>query len=302
MDDLQPLQPQIQYQELLFDGDRLVAIILQGDGIAVPVRDYCTALGLDLDKQGRLLRAHGTLSLGLRVVRIPYQGRIRSITAILHRFVPMWLAHINPRDVEEALQPKLIRYQLEIVDLLATMYANTTGAGLMVPTNEASAQDIAAQRLTEAALEARQMREQMLAIRDQLLAAQDELRAEMQAQLDNTAETVTAVQDEIARIREEIALHTTITGPQQEFIQRSITQLAARLARRDQKRTDGKGKTKDNYYMALHIRFRQDLGTPRYDALPAGKYNDALDWITERWQEFFPDDPDAAPPRQEALL
>jgi hypothetical protein len=44
-----PTVPQISpYRELQFDGDRLVAVIQEGDGVAVPVRLVCQALGLDI--------------------------------------------------------------------------------------------------------------------------------------------------------------------------------------------------------------------------------------------------------------
>lgn len=39
------------YRELQFDGDQLVAVILEGDGVAVPVRLVCAALGLDVGSE-----------------------------------------------------------------------------------------------------------------------------------------------------------------------------------------------------------------------------------------------------------
>jgi len=50
------------------------------------------------------------------------------------------------------------------------------------------------------------------------------------------------------------------------------------------------------------VRFCAELGTPRYDALPAKKYGEALDWLRARAAEYLPDDPDTLPPLQESLL
>jgi hypothetical protein len=57
-------------QEVPFDEDRLIAVILEGEGVAVPVREICRALGLDIDTQSARLREHEVLFQGLRVVRI----------------------------------------------------------------------------------------------------------------------------------------------------------------------------------------------------------------------------------------
>ncbi|NJM06802.1 hypothetical protein HC891_12375 [Candidatus Gracilibacteria bacterium] len=43
-------------------------------------------------------------------------------------------------------------------------------------------------------------------------------------------------------------------------------------------------------------------GTPRYDALPAYKYEQALEWIEAQAKTLLPDDPEAVPSRQERLL
>src|SRR5918911_1037620 len=109
-------------QEISFEEDRLIAVILEGEGVAVPGREICQALGLDIDSQSARLREHEVLSQGLRVVRIRYGDRMRSIVAILHKYIPFWLATITPGLVAEQVRPKLIRYQIELVDLLAAIY------------------------------------------------------------------------------------------------------------------------------------------------------------------------------------
>jgi hypothetical protein len=43
----QSLVRRTQYQELSFDGDVLMAVIVEGEGVAVPVRAICAILGLD---------------------------------------------------------------------------------------------------------------------------------------------------------------------------------------------------------------------------------------------------------------
>lgn len=265
-------------QEIPFDEDRLLAVLLEGEGIAVPVREICRALGLDLDTQSARLREHDVLSHGLRIVRIRSGDRMRAVVAILHKYIPFWMATIAPRLVAEPVRPKLIRYQIELVDLLAAIYGGQQRAAL--PAADAATSALQ-QRLADAIAEVRLAREA-------LLAAQQETHA----QLGSHEVRLTAVEGLMDELQEQIASHTTITAAQREVIQRAIKRIALRYERQ----------TGVEIFGRLFSQFCLDLGTPKYGLLPAGKYDDALDWLRRKAAEYLPDDPDALPPLQEALL
>ncbi|HEX6292193.1 MAG TPA: phage antirepressor N-terminal domain-containing protein [Herpetosiphonaceae bacterium] len=267
-----------RYKQVEFDGDELLAVFVD-DGIAVPVRAICQALGLDLDSQSAKLREHEVLAQGVRLVRVPQGGRVRSVVALLHRFIPFWLATIVPSQVSEAVRPKLVRYQIELVDLLAALYGNELrpAPAPSVDTTQAAL----AQRLAEALVEVRLAREA-------LLSAQQRTEEQLQAHEERIG-TIEGVMDEL---QQQLASHTTITGPQQEVIKRAITRIASRHKRRTGQEIFGK----------LFAQFCIDLGTPKYALLPAGKYEAALSWIRAKAAELLPDDPDAVPPLQETLL
>lgn len=169
-----PSLPQVEHFD--FHGDSLVAVIIDGREVAIPIRSVCGAIGLDVQSQSESLREHDVLSQGLRVVKIPVGNRVQSVLAISRRYLAFWLATITPSLVAESVRPNLIRYQEELVELL------------------------------------------------------------------------------------------------------------------------------DALYDRLHARFCAELGTPRYDALPASKYQQTLDWLRARAAEYLPDDPEALPPLQESLL
>src|SRR5205085_1493110 len=141
------------FEEIEFDGDHLVAVVLEGEGVAVPVRAICLTLGLDIKAQSDRLRDHEVLAQGLRVVRVPHEGRMRSLVAILHKYIPFWLATIVPSQVSEAARPKLVRYQIELVDLLAALYTGDVRTSLPVPADSATA--ALHQRLADAIREVR---------------------------------------------------------------------------------------------------------------------------------------------------
>lgn len=271
-------QRRAKVQEVQFDEDRLIAVILDGEGVAVPVREICGALGLDIDTQSARLREHEVLAQGLRVVRIRYNDRMRSIVAILHKYIPFWMATISPNQVGEAARPKLVRYQVELVDLLAMIYGGELRGSL--PSTESVTAPLQ-QRLLDALMEVRLAREALLAAQQQV-----------QEQVQSHEVRLTAVEGLMDDLQSQIASHTTITGPQQEVLKRGIQRLAARYQRR----------TGQDIYGRLFSQFCLDLGTPKYGLLPAGKYDAALAWLRKKAEELLPDDPDALPPLQEALL
>jgi hypothetical protein len=268
-----------QVQEVQFDEDRLIAVILEGEGVAVPVREICQALGLDIDTQSARLREHEVLSQGLRVVRIRYGDRMRSIVALLHKYIPFWMATITPGLVGEHVRPKLIRYQIELVDLLAALYGGELRNVLPAPVDPATT--ALHQRLIDAITEVRLAREALLAAHQ-----------ETQEQFSSHEVRLTAVEGLMDELQEQIASHTTITAAQREVIQRAIKRIATRYERR----------TGKDIFGLLFSQFCIDLGTPKYGLLPAGKYEDALAWLRRKAHEYLPDDPDALPPLQEALL
>jgi antirepressor protein len=272
-------RPRVKVQEIPFEEDRLIAVILEGEGIAVPVREICRTLGLDIDTQSARVREHEVLSQGLRVVRIRYGDRIRSVVAILHKYIPFWMATITPGLVAEHVRPKLVRYQIELVDLLAAIYGGGLQGALPVPADTVTT--ALQQRLADAITEVRLAREA-------LLASLQEVRE----QIDSHEVRLTAAEGLMDELQTQIASHTTITAAQREVIQRAIKHIAVRYEQR----------TGKDVFGLLFSQFCVDLGTPKYGLLPAGKYDAALDWLRQKAAEYLPNDPDALPPLQEALL
>jgi len=266
-----------RYHPVRFDGDELQAVYLD-DGIAVPVRTICQVLGLDVETQSARLREHDVLAQGIRLVRVPMSGRVRSVVALLHRFIPFWLATISPHQVRDDVRPKLVRYQIELVDLLAALYGNELRPA---PVSTEGLPQALGERLIQALIELRLAREA-------LVSAQQSTEFRLE-QHDGRITTVEGLMDDL---QQQLASHTTITGPQQEVIKRSITRLAARYKRR----------TGQDIFGRLFAQFCIDLGTPKYALLPAGKYDEALAWLRTRATELLPNDADALPPLQESLL
>lgn len=276
-------------QTVTFYEDRLVAVVLDGEGVAVPVREICHTLGLDLDAQSERLREHEVLARGLRVVRIRVGDRMRPIVAILHKYIPFWLATISPNMVADDVRPKLVRYQIELVDVLAAIYGMEQQP--LTPATTDSLTAVVHTRLSEALAEVRLAREAYLAAQQQL---QEHVtrHEQMDQRVEDHEGRLLAVEGLVDDLQAQMAGHTTITAAQQEVIKRAIQQLSNRYKKR----------TGEEVFGLLFYHFCKDLGTPKYALLRADRYNDALDWLRRKAQEYLPDDPDALPPLQESLL
>ena len=275
----EPPQRPVRIEQVQFAGDELVAAVLEGEGVAVPTRLVCTALGLDPDAQAERLREHDVLARALRIVRIPLDGRMRSVLAILHTHIAYWLATIPPNLVSPAARPKLIRYQEELVVVLNALYGPVVAADVASTTDQTVAP---AQQLMTTVRELRALRDALLGVIGEQRAQREDLAA-----LGSRLDTVEDVVEDLRQIAK-------ISAVQAEYVQRAIK----RIATRHQQRT----KTERNMYELLFAQFKIDMGIPRYDALPAGQYDKAIAWLQTKAADLLPDDPDALPPHQEQLL
>lgn len=277
------------YREIVFDGDQLVAVILEGEGVAVPVRVICQALGLDVGSQSERLQTHEVLARGLRVVRVRQGDQLRSVAALLHRYIPFWLATISPNQVRDEVRPKLVRYQTELVDILAALFSSDWRPAQ--PTSSDPSIAALQQALSQTLTELRLAREALLALQQQQ-ESQGQQLVEQREHLETHDTQLARFEGMMDDVLEQIATHTTITGPQQEQISRSIKRIAVRYRQRTGKEIFGQ----------LFGQFCMNFGTPKYSLLPAGKYSEAMAWIRAKAEELLPDDPDALPATQEALL
>ncbi|NTV99946.1 MAG: hypothetical protein HGA19_01435 [Oscillochloris sp.] len=245
-----------KYQEIEFEGDTLISVYRPGEGIALPVRTICAVLGLDLKGQSERIRNHEVLRQGLRKDRVPVDGKVREIAVLLHKYIPFWLATISPHMVRDQARAKLIRYQTELVDVLAQIYLRN--ADTQVATTQ--------QRIDEALADIRRLVEAQIS-HERRLSIVEEIVSDLQQR-------------------------SPVSASQAAYIQRSIKRIAKRYELRTERDIFGK----------LFAQFCIDLGTPRYDALPESRYDDALAWLRQVSQSYLPDDPDALPPLQETLL
>jgi hypothetical protein len=279
-----PLTPP-RHELIDFHGDQLIAVVLEGDGVAIPLRLLCERIGLDTDAQAERLRNHAVLAAGLRVVNVEIGGRIRSVMAIIHTKLPFWLATISPEQANDETRPKLIQYQTELADILARLFYGESATPAPLSSDPAIA---ALQQQFQSALS--EMRRAREAIIDEQRRTNQAV-AETQQRLTSLTEIVT-----------ELRTFLPVSPKQAEYIQRAIKRLATRLHKKRQSTESSYRQTEDNLYQLLFGQFKIEMGIPRYDALPIDKYDAAIAWIERKAAELLPGDRDAVAPRQETFL
>ncbi|MEI7768784.1 MAG: phage antirepressor N-terminal domain-containing protein [Chloroflexales bacterium] len=198
------LLPPEKYHEIEFEGDALLSVYRPGEGMAVPVRTICAVLGLDLRSQSERIRRHEVLRQGLRKDRVPIDGQAREIAVLLHKYIPFWLATISPHQVSAESRLKLVRYQTELVDVLAQIYLRSSDA-TVTP---------AQQRIDEALADLRRL---------------------VEAQI-NHEQRLSIIEEIVGDIQQ----RTPVSAAQAEHIQRSIKRIAKRYELREGRDIFGK--------------------------------------------------------------
>jgi phage antirepressor YoqD-like protein len=110
-------------KEIKFNGDNILAVKANNsDKIYVGVKWICDGLGLDVRRQKEKLQGHEVFIKGVSTLPLPTIGGKQDSLVIELDYLPLWLANINPKLVNEVTKPKLIQYQLKAKDVLVKAF------------------------------------------------------------------------------------------------------------------------------------------------------------------------------------
>jgi len=250
----------LEQREVVFYGDELSAIRAADGQIYVSVRHLCDALGLDRASQSRRIRADEILSEGYQwgVMMTPHRGQQKA--AVLRvDLVPFWLAGLDATRAKESIRPKLTQYKREVVKVLWEAFQSGRltadvdfDALLAQETPEAQAYMMA-----QAVL---QLARSQLLMRTQLANHEERLES-IEAQLGDTGRYVTAEQaSQISQAVKAVA-------------------LAA-----------GK-KSGRNEFGAVYGELYRKFGITGYKLLPTRRFDEAMKYLTEWYQNLTGDLP-----------
>lgn len=110
-----------QIQKYDFHGDTL-DVIPDGDRLHIGIRAVCEALGVDVSRQLKKLKAKPWACVDMKATQIEGDDQTRQIATIDLRSLPMWLATIEPSRCRADVREKLALYQVECAAVLAAHF------------------------------------------------------------------------------------------------------------------------------------------------------------------------------------
>jgi len=260
----------VEQREVTFYGDELIAVQTAGGDVYVSLPSMCQALGLNVQAQARRIKRHEVLTAGYtKLAILASQGKEqtqRRLMGVLRAdLVPLWLSGLSVMSIRPEMQPKIKRYQHEAARVLWEAFQE--GRLTADPTfDELLAGDSPAAQAYKMAAAIMTLARQQILLESRL--------TDHGARLDDhqqRLETVEATLGDSDRY---------ISNAQASRISQAVKAVAMHLSKISGRNEYG------GVYGELYRRY--DIAS--YRELPAGKYEDAIAWLGEWYQQLTDSD------------
>lgn len=253
------LQP-VEQREVLFYGDEIVAVRVADGSVYIPVRPICELLGLNWSGQRQRIERDPVLSVEAMSVFVthsdidPHSRRPRTseMLCIPLDYLSGFLFGINAARVKDEIRERLIRYQRECYKVLAEAFqeGRLTADPTLDELLQQDTPEAQAYRLAQAVLKM---------ARTQLL---------MRAQLEDHERRLEYLEDRL----DDPGRH--VTPDQAMQISQAVKTVALAIGK----------KSGRNEFGAVYGDMYRRFGITSYKMLPAGKFEEALAWLTDWYQ------------------
>jgi hypothetical protein len=271
----------VREAQVEFYGDTLLAVEGPDSQIYVPLRPICDAIGLSWPGQRERALRNPVLAealQGVRVTRTPSGssgGGPQTTLCLPLDMLPGWLFGINAERVKPELREKILRYQRECFRVLWNAFK-----GDVVPAAAAPPPDLnpVEQALLLAEAVASMAREH-LALEQRVTTIADYTRGFIQQTRAHQAQTdhrLGAAEDRLTTLELHLSAGATISEAQAAEIALAVKNVAHNLEER------GIANPYQQVWGELYKRYR--VGA--YRNLPATRYEEALGWLQEWYQEL----------------
>lgn len=261
----------LEEKQVDFYGDELMAVLIHEDDqqeIYIPVRPIAENLGLTWSSQYMRLQRDTILSEALRgvlITRTPGRGGgTQEMVALPLKFIPGWLFGISVNRVREELRDRILRYQRECYDVLWEAF------------QEGRLTDPTFAELLEADTPAAQTYKILRAM-TQLARNQVLMEARFTGRVDTHERRLVDHETRLEEIESTLGDPGRVISPAQATrISQAVKAIAMKLGERTGRNEYG------GVYGELYRRFE----IPSYRELPAQKFDEAMEWLTEWWQQL----------------
>lgn len=250
----------VEQRNVVFYGDVLSAARGDDGRIYANFTQVCDVLGINTRAQRRRLAEHDVLGPALTTGIMPTDGGPQRVYVIRVDMVPLWLSTLRVRSVREELREKLRQYQLEAAAVLWEAFRD--GRLTAEPGDALAA-------VSPETLQAVQMAEAVLMLARNQAAIEQRLSGQIEA-LGARLETVEAAMGDKARL---------ITEDQATALSQAVKAVALTLGKRSGRNEFGQ------VWANLYRRY----GVAAYRQLPARRFNEAMRWLDQWYQEALGD-------------
>lgn len=268
MSDGKALQP-IEQKQVLFYEDTITAVLVEIDGkkvVYVPLRPICDYLGLSWPGQRERMVRDVVLAEALMSVRVtrtdinPHktQPHNSEMVCLPLEYLNGWLFGITATRVKEEIRDRLIRYQRECYRVLADAFL-TPGPSFSELMEVADPNVVEAYQIARAVMK--------------LAQSQIELESRLNNRLNEHHQRLESIEAQLG------APGRSISPEQATNISQAVKAIAMFLSKKD----------KSNQYGSVYGELYRKFGIPTYRELPAGRYEECMDWLRSWWQELTND-------------
>jgi hypothetical protein len=263
MSDKEKALTPIDEKQVNFYGDELTAVKGEDGRVYVVISHMCDALGIDTQGQTRRIQRQQVLSRGYAWVDIlSTQGGVtqrRRVQVLRVDLVPLWLTGVSTRSVkDEQTREKLLKYQQEAADVLWEAFQEgrlTAGESFEELLQQADPDLVQAYQVARAVV--RLARSQIL------------LEARLTGRIEDQERRLEEVEAKLGRPGR------VITPSQATHLSQAVKAIAMRLSE----------KSGRNEFGGVWGEFYRRFEIPTYRELPASRFDEAMKWFTEWWQQ-----------------
>ena len=251
----------VEQKQVEFYGDELVAVRADDSQIYVAIGQMCNALGLDRASQVRRIRNDEVLADGYQgSVKLTYPDGGTQPSGVLRvDLIPLWLTGIRLKAVRDDIRPKLERFKKEAAKVLWQAFQEgrlTTETSL----EELLETDSPAVRAYKTALAIVDLARNQVLLEAQLTEHERRLE-QIEATLGDTGRHV--------------------SPEQASQISQAVKAVAMKMSQ----------KSGRNEYGGVYGELYRKFGITSYKLLPANRFREAMDFLTNWHQSLVGDEP-----------
>jgi hypothetical protein len=247
----------IEQRSVNFYGDDLTAVRAGDSHIYASLTQMCNAIGIDAQGQRRRIERHTVLSKGLKGVdNLSTPGGTQSGYMLRADLIPLWLSGIRVSAVKEELRQKLEKFQEEAAAVLWEAFQEgrltTTDSDFEQLLKHADDEVVQAYQIAQAVVKL---------ARNQIL---------LQGQVAHNTERI----EELEAIIGDPKRH--VTPDQASQISQAVKAVAYEYGKQ----------TGRNEFGGVYGELYRKFGVTSYKYLPAKKFGEAMNWLSEWYMQI----------------